>query len=236
MIRGMKHWIRFLPIFLWLAVFGPVPAVGEYREFEDSEGRSIRAALVRASMEEVWIRREDGQSYRVPLERFSSEDQDYINRWRQLEQFRGGRGLEFNARRYVEERERASHGVVTSRGEETGYRITLRNRTDQPARNLRLSYRFYVERQSAADARPRTDRYNGEGTIPFIEAGGEEAFETSTATLVETRLASGWRYSNTNQRRHADRLRGVSVLVKTEDGVEIASFANPASLLETDPW
>ena len=50
----------------------------EIREFIDTSGRSLRGVLLEASGENVTIRREDGQVFRLKVATFSAADQAYI--------------------------------------------------------------------------------------------------------------------------------------------------------------
>ena len=76
----MKNWI--LLIVVLLAANG-VFAVGQYRDFVDSQGRTIRGKVLRfeARTQTVTIERDNKKITKVPITIFSEADQSYILEW-----------------------------------------------------------------------------------------------------------------------------------------------------------
>ncbi|MEO0795953.1 MAG: VWA domain-containing protein [Verrucomicrobiota bacterium] len=73
--------MRIIAFFILLAV----PLLGqEIRTFTSSDGRTIRASLVNYNPADgkVVIRREDNHTVTVNFDRFSAEDQAYLQKWR----------------------------------------------------------------------------------------------------------------------------------------------------------
>jgi hypothetical protein len=53
-------------------------AAGEYREFKDVTGRTVKAEFIGLEEEQVVLKLPNGSTAKVPVERFSKEDRDYI--------------------------------------------------------------------------------------------------------------------------------------------------------------
>lgn len=74
--RGFRR-SSFLFAFAFVATCG----AAELREFTDTEGRSIKARLMKVEDGNARIKREDGRSFTLPKERFSPRDRKYIKEW-----------------------------------------------------------------------------------------------------------------------------------------------------------
>jgi len=57
-----------------------VPQAREQRDWTDESGRVIAAIMISGTSRDVTIRRSDGRSFVVPLERLSATDQEYVRR------------------------------------------------------------------------------------------------------------------------------------------------------------
>lgn len=210
---------------------------GDYRTFTDDQGRQIQAALIRASDSEAWIRREDGQTFRVALTKFSEEDQKYVAEWRRTEAITAPTAIEFAARRFNDGRRTTSSESTITSIEVYGYEITLTNRSPYQLSDLEIEYRYFIwEGDVGATGQNRRIRHqDGRTRIDSLPPRAQAEFKTDTTTLRSTRLKPNWSYSNSNQRRTKDDLRGVWVRVR-DKGNLIAEFSNPAGLMETESW
>ncbi len=53
----------------------------EFRTFHDTQGRELIAKVTRVSGKTVFLVREDKQSFKIPISRFSEADQTYLGSW-----------------------------------------------------------------------------------------------------------------------------------------------------------
>src|SRR5690606_12955817 len=113
-----------------------------FSEFTDLEGRTIRAKIVRVYAEDVWIRRDDNQLFRLPIARFSAGDQKRIEEWRVLEDLRR-LPLKISSRQFTANRQEIHRGDEVSYREDAGYEVTVRNPLNHDLENLRVEYRVY---------------------------------------------------------------------------------------------
>jgi hypothetical protein len=230
---------RLLMPLLLIAGSLPAETADPYRTFADIEGRQIRAALVRASDSEVWIRRDDGQTFQIALVRFSEPDQKHIQEWRLLEAIRAPRAIEFSSRRFTDQRNTRSSTGVVSTTERCGYTVTLSNRTQHDIEDLEIEYRYFIWQGNfgAVGQNRRLRHEEGRARIARLAARGEAHFQTDTAVLQSTRIRADWTCSDSTsaQRRSQDDLRGIWVRVYRK-GALISEFASPAKLMETETW
>lgn len=207
-----------------------------YRSFQDQKGRSIKAVVIRATDDEVWIRRNDGRTFRLELATFSDTDQEFIQGWRESEVLQRENALEFSVRRFSDGRRDASTASHTTKIEKYGYVVTLTNRTPIDLKRLQIDYRLYVWRGSIrrTGQNRETERHMGRHQIN-LPAGGSKEVRTQSIPLTSSQLKSGWSYSGTNRTRSTDDLRGIWIRVKRE-GKVIAEFASPEKLMKDESW
>lgn len=210
--------------------------VDPYRTFTDDQGRTVRAALIRAAADDVWIRRDDGRIFRLPIATFISADQNFIARWRILEALKAPQAFEFSARRYSDGRE-----VITTRTQRTttknyGYIVTLTNRTPFDLENLEIEYRYYALRGSTSASgqnRPR-DRFSGWTQIPRLPSRGAEEFQTP-AIPIRSSVLRGDRVSSNRRPSSDDDLGGIWVRI-TYEGELVGEFSSPVRLMDNEIW
>lgn len=226
-----------LPLLLLVTHFASAQTSLQFREFTDQQGRTIKATVIRATENEVWIRREDGPSFQVALTTLSKADQEYVARWRKIDAIRVPNALEFSARRFPEGRETFDDGSIRTTRESYGYEITLTNRSPVDLSDLQIDYRFFVREGSpgvTGQKRPvRTQ--DGKDGIAFIPSRGTGSFRTKTVTLISTKLRPGWVYADGSKTATTDDLRGICVRIM-QDGEVIAEFSTPAKLMERETW
>ncbi|WP_269542728.1 hypothetical protein [Cerasicoccus fimbriatus] len=73
--------LRALTIFL---LFASSLAASDLREFTSTDGKTLKASVVNYDQQsgEVTIRLEDNRTFKVPVDRFSEDDQTYLKEWR----------------------------------------------------------------------------------------------------------------------------------------------------------
>lgn len=224
-----------LSIILFLSIIpGFAQQEDPYRTFRDREGRSIRAVVVRAADDAVWIRREDGQTFRVALETLSKTDQNFVSHWRITDALKAPNALEFSVTRFSDGRESTT---TTSRNVTTtqyGYAVTLENRTAFDLENLEIEYRYFALRgsSSATGQDRKRERFSGQDRIAVLPSLGKASFETPTVPLVSSSLRAD---RTSTQRRTRDDLGGIWIRIM-HDRKLIAELSSPLKLAETEDW
>ena len=227
-----------LPLLLSVAApFASIAVSEEFRTFTDIEGRRIQAVVIRANDSDVWIRREDGKDFRVPLDKFSLADRKYVEEWRQTDALKAPNALEFTAGRFTDGAEMSTSSSRKTTSEKYGYSVTLTNRSPIDLEDLMVEYRYFIRRGSAGVSGQdrEVDYQDGIAHIDILPSRGKREFKTSTIDLQDVRLRPGWRFTNTNKRRFNDDLRGIRIRI-LQRGKLIAEFADPPKLLETERW
>lgn len=80
-MKTQIEWIKWAGCMALAASLGWAGLQAEQREFKSTEGTSITAELLYVDGAEAMLRRSDGRTFNVPVNRFSVEDQVYIKQW-----------------------------------------------------------------------------------------------------------------------------------------------------------
>ncbi len=229
-------------LFLLAALTGFANNQESYHTFRDDQGRTMRAVVVRTGPGEVWIRRDDGQTFRVQLTTFSETDQTFISQWERRTALQAPNALEIAAKRFSDGRQTEATESRRTTVERYGYIVTLTNRTPFDLQNLTIEYRTFARRGGVGETgqNRELERHTGTARISKLAARGEEEFKTGTISLTSIVLRPGWVFGsrdrpNSNQRRINDDLGGVWIRIK-EGSEIIAEFSTPSKLKETEPW
>lgn len=212
-----------------------------HRTFQDTQGRTIRAVIVRTGNDKVWIRRDDGQTFRVALSTFSEDDREFISRWERRNALKAPSAFEFSARRYTDGRENEKTDSRKTTVQRYGYIVTVTNRTPIDLEELSIEYRIFAWRGDLGQTGQKRDLEAHPGTawIAKLAAREEQEFKTDPIPLTSVSLRPGWvfgsRDANSNQRRISDDLGGIWVRLKQDDEI-IAEFSVPSKLKETETW
>jgi hypothetical protein len=235
----MTGMIRLLLPLLLLVTAAALPAFAseDYRTFTDREGRTIRAAIIRATESDVWIRREDGRTFQVSLATFVERDQKFVADWRRIQALQMPQSLEFATRRFTDGRQTSNDSLIRTTVERVGYVVTLTNRSPVDLDNLQVEYRYYIRQGSpgvTGQNRPVRSE-SGTATIARLASRGTAEFRTNVVTLRATQLRQGVVYTSTGKTRTTDDLRGIWIRVRQGDEV-IAEFSSPPNLSESESW
>jgi hypothetical protein len=229
----MKPFLISLIYFIGL-VIGTAQQNDPYRTFRDTEGRAIKAVLVSATAEEVWIRREDSQTFRVKSASFSPADQKFIAAWRVAEALKAPQALQFSVRRFSAGRELTTTTTRRITTEQYGYAVTLTNSTPFDLENLEVEYRYFALRSSAnATGQDRKrQRFSGLTRIDRLASLTQTEFLTAPIPIVSSSLRSD---RSGTQRRATDDLGGIWIRVRSGPDT-VAEFSSPNNLKETENW
>jgi len=226
-----------LPLLFFAAHLATAQSAPTDRTFTSHDGRSIQATVIRATEHEVWIRRNDGATFQVPLTNFSQQDQEYVSRWRRMEVLRAPNALEFAARRFPDGRTTSDDGPVRIVRERFGYEVTFTNRTQMDLSDLTIEYRYFIRqgRPGVTGQNRPLRTQDGKERIAKIPPRGNGTFRTNTVTLESSNLRPGWYYTDGSKPRANDDLRGICVRI-IQDGEVIAQFSSPPNLMDSESW
>jgi len=229
----MKLFLISLITFMGL-VAGSAQQNAPYRTFRDTEGRAIQAVLVSATAEEAWIRREDGQTFRVRIANFGKADQDFIAAWRVAEALKAPTALQFSVRRFSAGREINTTSTRRITTEQSGYAVTLTNATAFDLENLEVEYRYFALRGSATATgqERRRQRFTGLTRIDRLASLAQTEFQTAPIPIASSSLRSD---RTGTQRRTNDDLGGIWLRVRNGPDT-VAEFSSPSNLKETEDW
>src|SRR5690625_3451735 len=201
-------------LFLLLPAISTIAADEDsYRTFHDNKGNSIRALIIRTSPKQVWIRRDDGQTFRMDIEKLSQKDRLYIQEWNRKTELSDPDAIRFTISRFSDgsEQEKTSSRKKTARF--SGYAVQLENRTSIDLHNLSIEYRIFARKGAIGKTgQNRTlERKSGFATIASLPSREKAEFKTETIELTTLSLRSGRPFSsrdrpNLNQRRIRDDL------------------------------
>jgi hypothetical protein len=194
--------IRWMFFALWL-VSSVVTHAVEYRDFMDTQGRTIRARILSydSRSSKLKIERDNKVTATVPITGFSEEDQTYIKNWLKFEGIRSTTKFKVSAERkglksWANERigtisysdGSVEHNQVVGKTDfdEVGYEITLDNRNKYPVENLVLKYNIYYEQEvSAREKDPRPFVLFGTIPINSIPAQSKQTVKTESVTVYK---------------------------------------------------
>ncbi len=204
-------------------------------EFTDETGRTIRAQIYAASPVDVSIRRDDGQTFRVPLETFSEADRKLVALWHTAEILNSGNQFEFEVSRFTEKPEETATKIAEITSTQMGYLITLRNRSPIPLRDLKVEYKVFKNMNLPGDSAGYPISKTGVELISVLAPRQSYEVRSATVSVAETRLQPGLIYLDGSDERQSDTLEGIWIrLIK--DGQILAQFSRPTRLTQEATW
>lgn len=208
----------------------------EFREFTNTGGQKMKAAVTSATDTDVTLKREDGREVSGGVRFFSEADQAYISEWRKAnpEQTTYDFSIQFTRERTA--RTKSVEGHLNVVYETWKYKIKIENRSKSggsgaPVNGISLLYNLSKTPKSRAkESSSQENKLRSAGGLLIqtgkIDLGTLEylrvkEFETETIPINHSELAPGWYYANGGKDENNDVLEGISIqLVK--DGKTIA--------------
>lgn len=208
--------MRLLPAWLGLTLTAAAVA-GEMHTWTNKDGRTVQAEFVELSATDVTIRREDGQTFKVPKDTLSDADLAYA--------------AKADANRPITVKLEVSRAMFSSNSTQTvseitstehwGYNITVGNTSPLTGQNIRVDYLLFLRHNPGPGrsiALQPLVRQSGSATIPKLERLGKFSFRSSTVTLISVKLQNGYYWSETgNSDTSSDELAGIWVRVFQND-------------------
>lgn len=236
-------------------------AQAQYRDFTDTEGRTIRGRVVafdgKTGM--ATIERENKRIAKVPLAIFSEADQACIKAWETSQGFSSDRLLKITcACKKIEERKEKEVDDITYTGgdvqkdfvktvtriEKSAYEIQFQNMNPAPLQNIRMEYRIYYEQskmtRDGEKPEPKQLCLEGNMSIPELPPKTKISVTTNPVEIFEEDInplpvLGGDPRIGGKGDLHGMRAR---IYMKTATGEEVMrEVSQPSSLSEEKfPW
>lgn len=218
----------------WLFLLLTTGAVaGELHLWTNKDGRTVQAEFVEMSATDVTIRREDGQTFKVPKDALSDEDLAFA--------------AKADANRPITVKLEVSRAMFSTNSTHTvseikttekwGYNITVNNTGSVTGQNLRVDYILFLRHSpgpgKSISLQPLV-RQVGSEPIPKLERLGKFSFRSATVALISLKLQNGYYWSATGDSSTAsDELEGIWVRVYQNDRV-IGEYTSAESFRKED--
>jgi hypothetical protein len=210
----------------------------EIQTLTDKQGRSIKADVLSVENEKVKIKRDDGQTFELPLASLDGDTQRSLKEWaaKAASQIPAGAITIELSRGVFDSTKRDEIGIITTE-ENWGYNLTASNRSSKPINNLKFDYVLFVK----PDYEPGKDenasklkRATGSHSIDQLTGGTKSAFRTKGIKIYKQKLQPGYVWSKTrNTEMIRDTLHGVWIKAYA-GGQLVAEICSPESLTKTE--
>jgi hypothetical protein len=234
-------WLRGLLVIVlggWLAATA-LPAE-ELHTFTDQQGRTLKAEIENVIGQDVSLKREDGENFKVKIEVFIDADQDYIRQWA-IQQAVDDRGmaLTLTALPWKSSSVTAQTGDMTEEKWQEGYKLTVENETSMELQKIRVEYQIFKDGAVPGALDPSTDpvtRAAGSVILDLVPPNGSETLDTLKVPMTSYALMSGYTWGTGANRDVTDNLLGIWVRVYSPKGDLIQEWASSSSLQKKQKW
>lgn len=178
------------------ALFSLSAAQAEMRAFTSNDGKTITAELVDATASNVTLKLEDGSAARVPLNRLSTVDQDYVNAWISSHPaaIRYGFTVDWDKERIGGNADasarRGRTPIFENYQSELLLHFKITNRAAVPLMNVSVKIKVYERTMDNKDSYMTYER-----TIPKMAAGETIKVDSDAITLNRSQFRGGSSYS-----------------------------------------
>lgn len=217
---------------------GLAPVRAEVQTITDKQDRSIKADVLSVENDKVKIKRDDGQTFELPLASLSEDTQRSLKAWaaKMAAEIPAG-AITVELSRGIFDSSKSEDIAIVTTEEKWGYSVTVVNHSAKPVANLKFTYVLFVKpdidpgKDSRAAALKRT---NGASTVAEVAAGAKTVFRTESIKIAKQKLKPGYFWSKTgNSEVIRDTLYGVWIKAYAGDQF-VAEICTPASLAKTE--
>jgi len=258
------RWRAFAALAI-LVGLGPLPTFGadtsppaalDLHTFTNQQGKTIQAAITDATLDFVFLKRDDGQSFKAALGLFSKDDQDYISQWVvHRAKVQGSDILKFetttesgtgtagapnaNEQRTVT----ALNGKMvrpTIRSWSENYNVKITNLV--PAHLTKLQLRFIIFSMAAVPGALPPDDFTSNAfighpiTIDDLPFSADQTIKAGQVTLSEYTLPPNSSYSNGAPLKSTDQLKGIWVRIYDQNNDLIQEWASSSTIIKENDW
>jgi hypothetical protein len=247
----MKQW---LPILLLMVLATGVQAEKQYRDFTDTQGRTIRGRILsyNKARGEVHLERDNGRTAKVPATIFSEVDREYIEKWNNESGVRSTSRFRVSCnRRAVKNWQEIMKGTINYTDgskehdqvvgkkdfEEVNYEIEFANRNSYPITDLVLEYCIYYEQEALVKNEPEAQQGILFGSIPIekLDASEKKTVTTDSAVVFKEETNASF----LNSRLLRGDVTGIWTRLYLQTGEEktlVREEALPDSLPKSRQW
>jgi len=228
----------------------------EFHTFTNQNGKTIQAAITDAVLDTVILKRDDGQSFKVPIATLSKDDQEFISQWviqraklqhsdilRLAAAVETGQGAGAMPNAYE------SHAVTSTKGRvgaakiksrSVSYNITITSLV--PAQLSKLEVRYIIFTQSAIPGGlppndfATTPAVGNPIAIDDLAYPAEKTVATRSVTLADYSPPANFVYTNNAPLKISDRLQGIWVRVYNADNEVLQEWASSDNLIKENNW
>lgn len=215
----------------------------------DKQGRSIKADVISVTAGQVKIRRDDGQTFDLPLSSLADADQKKLKAWAAKEAAKplppGALQVELNRGIFKTEKRdtdiKLVSGDVVKDGmtiteEKWGYNVTLTNKSPRPLEKLRAEYRLFATLDNIhVGEKQGLKKQAFRGEIETIPALGRVVFKTETISAIKTKYNGNIYSVKTGDNKSRETLSGIWIRIYSGTDLVYES-ATPEKLTTTEKW
>jgi hypothetical protein len=220
-----------------------VPAASpDLHTFTNQDGRTIKAEILSAFQDDVNLKRDDGQSFKVSVTTLSKEDQSFIRQWViQQAQAHHDDVLTFGAASVRTDPApilSASKISLTSQWSE-GFKINVTNQTSVHWTTLHL--RYIIFRLAGVPGALPPNNFtptHATGTVTIDDLPGLQQATASTdkIDLLEVSIAPGYNYANGAPPKVTDQIQGIWVRVYDDDNNLLQEWSSTKEITKDNTW
>ena len=224
--------------------------VSGYRNFLGKNGESVRCKVLAFDRlrDMVTIQKDNGRTHKVDVGLFSEHDQTYVQEWQTAKRFNSESRFKVAAKRKKFKVDKKRHvnnyyGVENAQTtiEQTGYEITLENRSDTPLKNIIVEYCIYYEQERADRDKQVTDEGVKCGVLHIDELApkAKTTLQTDPVTLRKHELSSNWFHYSGAENKQQGKVVGIwmRVYLPLSDGQRVTrQYSLPTSLKKNRKW
>lgn len=226
-------------------------AHAEMRTLTDTEGRTIQADVIAVEGDQVKIRRADGQTFNLPMDRLAEADQKALREWAKAEAAKprplppGAFQVQMSRARFSSETVLSdvslTDGRTVKNGQETteekwGFSFMLNNRSAVDLDTLRAEYILFATQDNVhRDKIEGFRRAKYRTKIETIPAYGRLDFRTETVSVFKMKYRGNIVSAATGSSRSRETLHGVWMKIYRGDEL-IYEATSPEGLIRAEKW
>lgn len=217
-----------LPVAIFIALLGLSPTLkAEVRTFTSTEGRTISAEIVSATVDLVSLKLADGSTATLPLTRLVEADREHIKQWHKANptEVRYNFTVDWTDECLSgKQRARANGPAVVESKEKWVCHFKVLNRSGQTLENVEVRYQIHY---TNVDGKATSaEHVKGTKSIPAIKFNETVTLDSDTLELAVTQLAPGWTWADPKMRRKEnDDIKGV-VVTLYHQGKQVHEFVS----------
>lgn len=139
-------------VLFFVTLVAGVHAAKQYRDFTDTQGRTIRGCILAYNEKTgvVSFERSNRRMAKVPFSIFSEKSQQQIISWQIKKYFTSNSSFKVSATRQETKNKRLSKNGerILQRAENASYEITLENKSSTTFKDLKIEYCIYYEQET----------------------------------------------------------------------------------------